>query len=98
MSTKENSLEQDTDQLMDEAEKLIWAFLDDQIEEADAKHLEELIKKNEQVRCRYLNLVQIHASLYEDYSMRKQPGTQSPVLSFLSDFSASEDAPSPLGN
>lgn len=89
MSTSDNSHEQANHKLMDEAEKLIWAYLDEMIEENDAKRLEKLLQENEDVRKRYLNCAQIHADLYEHLRVGKEAEVQSPVLGSLGSFSSS---------
>jgi len=81
------------EQLLEEAEKLIWDLLDDRIEEADTQRLEKLLKENDQVRARYLEISQVHADLYSHFG-NDQANTKSPVLSFLGDFSTlSADSP-----
>ena len=77
---------ENNDQLIDEAEKLIWALLDERLEEADTQRLEIMFKENEQVRSRYQEISQIHANLYEQFG-KDQSKPESPVLSFLGDFS-----------
>ncbi|NOY30820.1 MAG: hypothetical protein GXP28_11825 [Planctomycetes bacterium] len=70
--------------LLDHAEQLIWSFLDDHLEEQDVRRLEELMKKDEEVRLRYLQCAQIHADLYSHYqSGPDEPKPQSPVLGSL---------------
>jgi len=95
MKTAENALIQTEQSLLDDAEKLIWALLDDQINEEDAKRLEELIKGNEQVRLRYMQCAEIHADLYAYYQTgpAKSAEVPSPVLGSLLG-----DLPVPLGS
>jgi len=96
MNTDKKSLSQDNDPLLDEAEKLIWALLDERLEDADTERLEKLIQENEQVRGRYLEISHLHSSLYEHYSKAAQPVQKSPVLTFLGDFSTTPQDHSPL--
>ncbi len=98
MNTDKNSLGQEDDQLLDEAEKLIWALLDERLEDADTKRLEELLQENERVRSRYLQISQMHANLYEHYGQGTQSTEKSPVLAFLGDFSTLPQDRSPLGD
>jgi hypothetical protein len=99
MITQPNSLGQADDQLLDDAEKLIWALLDEQIKAGDAERLESLIKENEQVRDRYLKCSQVHADLYSHYQMGTpaEGKVQSPVLgTLLGDLSLSPSDPASL--
>lgn len=85
MNTEKNTLEQDDDQLLDGAEKLIWALLDDQITEEDALQLNLLIKESADVRDRYLQCAQVHSDLYSHYNAGSatENDTKSPVLGSL---------------
>jgi len=90
MNSENHSHPQGEQSLLDHAEKLIWAVLDDQIAEKDVTRLENLLKENEQVRLRYLQCAQIHADLYAHYQAGPAEPTQvqSPVLgSLLNDLS-----------
>jgi hypothetical protein len=83
------------EQQLEEAEKLIWALLDERIDEVDTQRLETLFKENEQVRTRYLEISQIHADLYAHFG-NSQPKPDSPALSFLGDFSTTPASSAPL--
>ncbi|MCA9232278.1 MAG: hypothetical protein KDA57_16645 [Planctomycetales bacterium] len=100
--TAEKNLPIETgDNLLEEAEKLIWAMLDDQIEKDDARRLEVLIKGNEHVRLRYLQCAQVHADLYEHYRVGTpaNENAKTPVLgSLLSGHSLSSVDPSSLAD
>ncbi len=79
-----------TDELIDEAEQLIWALLDDRLEKADTVRLETLLKESEQVRDCYLECVQIHADLKGHFAS-DQPAPlndppPSPVLGSLGEL------------
>ena len=68
------------DQLLDDAEKLIWALLDDRIEADDAVRIEKLLKESEQVRSRYRRCAEVHANLYEQYGKRPRADATALVL------------------
>ena len=86
MNLDETSLETTKEKLLVEAEKLIWAFLDEQIEEEDAVLLEGMIKENEEVRSRYVACAQIHADLYKQYQFGAQTQVQLPVLDSVDEW------------
>lgn len=72
--------------LLEAAEKLIWALLDDQISAAECSQLERLILDHEQVRRRYLECTQLHIDLRSVYGQgAKDPldPPKSPVLGSL---------------
>lgn len=66
--------------LLDEAESLIWALLDDQLETAETTRLTELLNANEEVRRRYLECVQLHVDLQHHFSAREAVAARTPVL------------------
>lgn len=85
MATDNRSLEQSTQQLLDEAEALIWGLLDENIDAVDSERLNRLMA-NDEVRKRYLQCVELHSDLQNLFSDEKtQPPTkpQSPVLGSL---------------
>lgn len=90
MTTDESSAPKPDENLLDEADRLIWALLDDQLAAADTTRLETLLKKNEQVRQRYLECVQIHADLHHhfegDQPIITPDQPKSPVLGSLGDL------------
>ena len=57
--------------LLDEAETLIWALLDDQLENADTARLSKLLQEHEAVRRRYLECVQLHVDLRDHFATAK---------------------------
>jgi hypothetical protein len=102
MATDDRSLEQTTQQLLDEAEALIWGLLDENIDALDSQRLSNLMA-NEEVRNRYLQCVELHTDLQslfanqsqvdqnqDDKQKNKQKNTQtkpqSPVLGSLGSF------------
>ncbi|MGI9429659.1 MAG: hypothetical protein ACR2NM_13440 [Bythopirellula sp.] len=87
--------------LLDEAEALIWALLDDQIESADIKKLEGLLQENEAVRQRYISCVQMHCDLHEHFGGAKTTFADgklpdSPVLGSLGDIRPGTDTWPPV--
>jgi anti-sigma factor RsiW len=66
--------------ILDEAESLIWALLDDQLEAAETKRLAQLLEEHEVVRRRYLECVQLHVDLH-DYFARSHERVQQPTTS-----------------
>ena len=53
----------DSHEIMDRAEQLIWRLLDDQISDTGVLELEELLTQHQSVRQRYLSCVALHADL-----------------------------------
>jgi anti-sigma factor RsiW len=51
------------DDILDEAEALIWALLDGSLDAADTARLEGLIKQDKAVMDRYLQCVQLESEL-----------------------------------
>jgi anti-sigma factor RsiW len=88
MNTNEKMLGKTSDRVLDEAEKLIWAYLDELIEDDDAKRLEKLLNDSDQIRERYLKCAQIHADLYEH--LRSAAPAESPVLGSLGNVSTAK--------
>jgi hypothetical protein len=86
MPADDRSLEQKTQQLLDEAEALIWGLLDENIDALDSQRLEALMA-NEEVRRRYLQCVELHSDLQTLLGDDKIKKTQSPVLGSLENSS-----------
>ena len=89
------------DAMLDVAEALIWALLDDQLESTDIKKLEGLLQENEEVRQRYINCVQMHCDLHEHFGGTKTPAADgklpdSPVLGSLGDIRPGTDTWPPV--
>lgn len=89
MPADDRPLEQTTQQLLDEAEALIWGLLDENIDAADSQRLEKLMG-NEEVRNRYLQCVELHCDLRALFDEKQDTTTdktkpQSPVLGSLGD-------------
>lgn len=89
MPADNRSLEQSTQQLLDEAEALIWGLLDENIDAADSDRLDKLMA-NEEVRKRYLQCVELHSDLQALFDEKRNPATetkpQSPILGSLGDI------------
>jgi anti-sigma factor RsiW len=71
--------------VLDEAENLIWALLDDQLDEADSARLAKLLEEHDAVRQRYIDCVQLHVDLQDHFTTARtaQAATGSPVLTGL---------------
>lgn len=85
MATDDRSLEQTTQQLLDEAEALIWGLLDENIDALDSQRLSTLMA-NEEVRGRYMQCVELHGdlqTLFDNEQTNKITKLQSPVLGSL---------------
>jgi hypothetical protein len=87
MPADNRSLEQKTQQLLDEAEALIWGLLDENIDALDSQRLEALMA-NEEVRQRYMQCVELHSDLQtllgDDKKTKPQSDkTRTPVLGSL---------------
>jgi hypothetical protein len=54
--------------VLDEAENLIWALLDDHLDDASSARLAKLLDQHESVRRRYLDCVQLHVDLQEHFA------------------------------
>ena len=78
-----------SDQLLAQAEKLIWSLLDHNLPEDDVPRLEKMIKQHDNVRQLYLDCVQLHADLTGHFS--KHPQLNIPEL-----LSASDPPDSPV--
>lgn len=82
-------------QLLDEAEALIWGLLDENIDAASTQRLEKLLA-NSEVRQRYVQCVELHSDLQELFNEPQQK-PKSPVLGSLSDFFPPTGFPSQPG-
>lgn len=68
--------------IIDEAEGLIWALLDDQIDNADTARLSKLVEEHALVRARYVECVQLHVDLHQHFAQKgpSQTGSIMPNL------------------
>ena len=99
----ENSLDLTGEELLDQAEALIWALLDDQIEPSDLKRLESLMREHQQVRERYINCVQMHVDLQQHFDTADMPPktdkfSGSPVLGSLGELRPGTDTWPPVSD
>ena len=60
--------------VLDEAENLIWALLDEQLDEADTAKLAKLLDQHESVRKRYIECVQLHIDLQDHFATADAQG------------------------
>ncbi|MEM8946571.1 MAG: hypothetical protein AAGD11_15470 [Planctomycetota bacterium] len=79
--------------VLEQADELIWALLDDRIETADVKKLEDLLRESQPVRDRYIQCVQMHCELYQHFGEDLPPAElpKSPVLGSLGDLRPGTD-------
>lgn len=54
--------------VLEEAENMIWALLDDRLEAAQSTKLAKLLEENEEVRRRYVECVQLHVDLHDHFA------------------------------
>lgn len=67
-SQPNDGLEANSNALLDEAEQMIWALLDDEITDQDVMKLETMLADNEAVRQRYIECTQLHVDLKEHFA------------------------------
>lgn len=65
---------------LEEAETLIWALLDDQLDNAETGRLGRMIEVNAAVRSRYIECVQLHVDLREHFGRAAAVNDPSPVV------------------
>jgi len=106
MDAKQNDsdnsdLTQPDETLLEQAEILIWALLDDEIDRTDVIKLEAMLQDNDQVRAHYVKCVQMHADLHQHFGddpgkplQGKRP--DSPVLGSLGDLRPGTDSWPPV--
>jgi hypothetical protein len=86
MPADRKPLDKNTQELLDEAEALIWGLLDENIDAVDSQRLESLMG-NDEVRRRYLQCVELHSDLQtlfdEKRSTNEANKPSSPVLGSL---------------
>jgi len=106
MTTNQGPLESAADNLLNDAEQLIWALLDEQISAADLKRLESLISDDDEVRNRYLECVKLHTDLAEHLGgataieriTEATDVADSPVLRSLGDIGPRTDSWPPVAD
>lgn len=91
-----------SEELLEQAEEMIWNLLDDNLPESDAVQLETLIKEHDQIRELYLDCVQLHADLTGHFAkspkLNLPPTPSTPVLGSLGDALKGFDAGPPVTN
>jgi ribosomal protein L1 len=58
------------DAKLHEAETLIWAMLDEQLDSADMERLAKMIEEDAKIRSRYIDCVQLHVDLREHFGRK----------------------------
>jgi hypothetical protein len=53
-----------------EAETLIWALLDEQLDDAEVARLSKMMEEDAAVRARYIDCVQLHVDLREHFARK----------------------------
>lgn len=88
--------EQASETLLEQAETLIWKLLDDDVQAADVKQLETMLREHEEVRARYIQCVQMHTDLHLHFgdvseTLPTDQLPKSPVLGSLGDLRPGTD-------
>jgi hypothetical protein len=65
----------DAEMMLEEAETLIWALLDDTLQDGEAERLTTLLETNATVRSRYIDCVQLHVDLQQHYGCPAVPAS-----------------------
>jgi hypothetical protein len=58
----------DVELRLEEAEALIWALLDDRLDDAATQRLTQMMESDALVRARYIDCVQLHVDLTEHFA------------------------------
>ncbi|MEQ8209034.1 MAG: hypothetical protein RH917_04315 [Lacipirellulaceae bacterium] len=90
-----DGLEANSSALLDEAEQMIWALLDDEIAEQDVKKLETMLADNEAVRQRYIECTQLHVDLKEHFAPTSSTNVPEPDGSGIISKLIAEHMPTP---
>jgi anti-sigma factor RsiW len=83
MANADGSQASTTEAILDEAEALTWALLDDQLSEADAARLSKLLEENQEARTRYIECVQLHVDLQDHFAPGSAPQEKAPGVVVL---------------
>ena len=83
MAHEDGSLPSRAEALLEEAEALTWALLDDQLAEPDAARLAQLLEENEEARTRYIECVQLHVDLQDHFAAPGPSGEKAPGVVIL---------------
>ena len=68
------------DAKLQEAETLIWAMLDEQLDSADMERLAKMIEEDAEIRSRYLDCVQLHVDLREHFGRQAAEQSKGTVV------------------
>jgi hypothetical protein len=68
MSRNESS--RSADARLEEAETLIWALLDEQLDDAGMARLSKMLEEDAVVRARYIDCVQLHVDMQEHFGSK----------------------------
>ena len=81
MGHEDGSLPSRAESLLEEAEALTWALLDDQLADADTARLATLLEEHEEARARYIECVQLHVDLKDHFAVpRGAPAAEKTVV------------------
>ena len=83
MAHEDGSQASKAEAILDEAEALTWALLDDQLAEADAARLARLLEENQEARARYIECVQLHVDLQDHFAPASAPQEKTPGVVVL---------------
>lgn len=68
---------------LDRVDELVSQLLDDELGDAEFSELEGILMQSGKARAEYVGLMQLHADLIDYYNPQRPAGTESPVLSSL---------------
>lgn len=68
---------------LDRVDQLVSQLLDDELGDAELSELEGILMESGAARTEYVGLMQLHADLTDYYKPQRDSGTESPVLSGL---------------
>ena len=78
----------------DHLEELIWALIDENLDDDGLRELEEHLLNDPQAREKYLDSCRLHVDLIDHFQPPVEPPPQSPVLGSLGEvFNDSSDRP-----
>jgi anti-sigma factor RsiW len=83
MAHEDSSHSKRTEAMLEEAEALTWALIDDQLNEADAAKLAQLLEQHEQARARYIECAQLHVDLQDHFTPPTDAEGKSPGVVVL---------------
>jgi hypothetical protein len=80
MSLEKKPSHAEMDARLEEAETLIWALLDERLDDADMQRLTNMIEQEPAVRSRYIDCVQLHVDLREHFGGQAAEGGKNTVV------------------